>query len=331
MGTENKQLPFIHVIRIIAAFAVVMIHTRALTNYEDSAGYSFMHNCILWCVPVFFMITGYIFLGVKKNITYKNVWKHISKFLVSLFTLGWFYAILERFFAHKTISLPMVFGAIGDVFCGNLWDHMWYVYAIIGIYLVLPVFSAFVSTGRNNLYILTALCGLFNVVLYEISKRGICQIGFNFPFGGYCFYVLTGAVIHSIGEKGVRKLFLPSVTSLALVIGILYYMIFGLNLELVTDYNFLYVAIMSVSVFVICVVLCEKIKDGRFLKLVADATWGIYLIHPFFIHLFVKLLKVSIAEYNQLFAFPVASFLVFAISALAVFVLKKTPLVKWLF
>jgi len=40
---------------------------------------------------------------------------------------------------------------------------------------------------------------------------------------------------------------------------------------------------------------------------------------------------VSIAEYNQLFAFPVASFLVFAISALAVFVLKKTPLVKWLF
>lgn len=331
MEKEKKGLPFIHVLRIIAAFAVVMIHSRALTDFEGSAGYTFMHNCILWCVPVFFMITGYIFLGIKKDVTYKKIWGNVVKFLVSLFTVGLFYAVLERVFAQKTIGISTFLGAASDVFCGNLWDHMWYVYAIIGIYLILPVLSAFVSASKNNLYILTALCGLFNVILYEISKRGICTVGFNFPFGGYCFYVLSGAVLHRIGEKGIKKLFIPSVVALAATVGVLAYVIFGLKIEPVTDYNFFYVAVMSVSVFVICSALGGKLKEGRILKKVADTTWGIYLIHPFFIHLFVKLFKVSIAGYSQILAFPLVSLAVFAISAVTVFVLKKIPGLKWLF
>jgi surface polysaccharide O-acyltransferase-like enzyme len=69
---KHANASFIIFLRIIAAVAVVMIHTKTLTNFETK-GYYLLHSCILWCVPIFFMISGYIFLGLKTNITYNNL------------------------------------------------------------------------------------------------------------------------------------------------------------------------------------------------------------------------------------------------------------------
>ena len=135
---DNKEnIVFIMILRIVAAFAVIIIHTKTLTNF-DTKGYYFLHCCILWCVPLFFMISGYIFLGIKTYLTYKHVTKNIVKFFYALFTIGWFYAFIQRVFENG-ISVYTFVNSFIDVIKGNLWAHMWYVYSIIGIYLVLPV------------------------------------------------------------------------------------------------------------------------------------------------------------------------------------------------
>lgn len=53
-------------LRVVAAIAVVVGHTKSLTN-DSAVGYIFFHAAILWGVSIFLMITGHIFLGIKKR------------------------------------------------------------------------------------------------------------------------------------------------------------------------------------------------------------------------------------------------------------------------
>ena len=321
---ENHSIVFITLLRIIAAIAVVMIHTKTLTDF-DTKGYYFLHCCVLWSVPAFFMITGYIFLGLKTNITYKHVKKNIVRFVVTLFTVGWFYAILQRVFEDGISWQTFVYSFI-DVLQGELWAHMWYVYSVIGIYLILPVLSAFVSNNRKNLYILTLICGIFNIVFNDIST--IFNVGFSFPLSEYCFYVLMGAVLCVIEESVLNKLFVPSVLALILTIGGLAIGIFVFDINIKQSYSAIYVAVMAISVFIVCKRLFNNTKENPLIRSLSGCTWGIYLIHPFFIHLFNKFFDISIEGYNQLIAFPIACLIIFAVSYVVVVILKRIPLIN---
>ena len=322
---DNKEnIVFIMILRIVAAFAVIMIHTKTLTNF-DTKGYYFLHCCILWCVPLFFMITGYIFLGIKTYLTYKHVTKNIVKFFFALFTIGWFYAFIQRFFENG-ISVYTFVNSFIDVIKGNLWAHMWYVYSIIGIYLVLPVLSAFVSNNKKNLYILTLICGVFEIIFKDIST--VFEIGFSFPLSGYCFYVLMGATLCVMEERTLKKLFVPSVLILILTLIGLAIGIFAFDINIKQSYSAIYVAVMSVAIFIIFKRLFNKAKVSLAIVSISKCTWGIYLVHPFFIHLFHKFFKVTIEGYNQFIAFPISCLVIFVISYSAVVILKKIPLIK---
>ena len=321
---KHANASFIIFLRIIAAVAVVMIHTKTLTNFETK-GYYFLHSCILWCVPIFFMISGYIFLGLKTNITYNNLKKYIIRFIVTLFTIGWFYALIQRVFENGISILAFGYSFL-DVLKGNLWAHMWYVYSIIGIYLVFPVLSAFVSSNRKNLYILTLICGIFNIIFNDIST--IFNIGFSFPLSGYCFYVLMGAVLYRLEDSLLKKAFLPSVLVLVSMIIGLAIAIFLFNINIKQSYTAIYVAIMSIVIFIVCKNLFNNVKVSGVVDSISKCTWGIYLVHPFFIHLFNKAFSISIEGYNQFIAFPVSCVIVFLISYLAVLILKRIPLIN---
>ncbi len=325
---SRKNTVFLSILRIIAAIFVVAGHTKALTN-DTTDGYIFFHVSILWCVPIFFMITGYIFLGIKKEVTYSGVRKNIVKFLVTLLTIGWFCALLERFFDMRTISVELFLYSLFDVFSGNLWAHMWYVYAAIGVYLILPVLSAFVKKNKQNLYILTAVCFLFNIVLNEVST--VCEVGFRFPLTDFCFYVLAGAVMFELEEEKLKKMFLPSILFLIVALIVMALRVYVFHVKTIPLTNGICVAAMVLCVFIISQNIFRKTKSAAWIDSVAKCTWGIYLIHPFYINLLGKLFDVSFAKYNQFIAFPIAILLIFAVSYGTVLVLKKIPLVKEIF
>ena len=190
----------IDLLRIISAVAVVIIHVvtgpansygaeldaNLVTNLET------VHIMMKWSVPVFFIITGYCILN-KKEYTYTDCFKHIWKFILVLLTIGFSYALLEEISINKTIGLSGIMRAFKNVISGNLWDHMWYVYDIIGIYLVLPVLHLFMASGKKNRFIITGLLFFFTIIAVSISPW--IAIGVNIPFGGYLFYVCFGGMV----------------------------------------------------------------------------------------------------------------------------------------
>lgn len=325
-STPKNDIAFISVLRILAALAVVVIHTRSVTFHETNS-YDFVHACMLWSVPVFFMITGYIFVGVKKIADYSSVKNNIIKFLVILFTLGFFYAICQRFFETKTITVMLFVNSFFDVLKGNLFDHMWYVYAAIGIYLILPVLSYFVNCNRKNLYILLALTGFFGIVVNDICQLSNITTKFNLPLGNYSFYILAGAAIKDIPLDKLKTLYKSAWVIVPLYILYYVYMIFVNNI-FTASYVSIPVALMSLSVFIICAYSLKNTSTNKFIDSIAKCTWGIYLLHPFFIHVVVKLFKLTIIPYNQFIAFPLACIFIFTVSYIATLILKKIPIIK---
>ncbi|MFW5670568.1 MAG: acyltransferase, partial [Acetivibrio ethanolgignens] len=197
----------IDVLRIISTIAVVMIHvvTSSVynsTNVIDTSvenNLELIHALMLWSVPVFFMITGYCLLK-KQECTYKYCFSHVLKFLGILFSVGLFYSLLEEIFTAKAICLTLVIKSVLNVISGNLWDHMWFVYSIIGVYLVMPVIHSFMQQGEKNIYILTGLLFLFTIFFSTIKQW--LPIGIDFPFGGYLFYVCFGG---AVGKCRIKK------------------------------------------------------------------------------------------------------------------------------
>ena len=251
------------ILRVIACMAVVIIHVSTAPVGSAAAPVSggilknleLIHILMQWSVPVFFMITGFCMMQ-KENCTYSYCFSKVLKYAATLFTVGLFYALLEGVFTEKTINLKIIFNAFKSVIGGYTWEHMWFVYSIIGVYLVMPIIHCFMKQGNKNIMILTTLLLFFSILTPAMNKY--LPIGIELPFDGYLVYVCYGGMI-------------------------------------------------------------------------AKCSWGIYLIHPFFMNIALKVLKIDLLSgmlYVKLLIFAIV---LFVISMITTYILRKIPVIKKIF
>ncbi len=318
----------IDILRIISAIAVVIIHvvTAPVANSAVEIdellvnNLELVHNLMNWSVPVFFMITGYCVLR-KQECSYNYCFSHVIKYVSVLFTVGLFYSLLEEVFTAKTLNFSTCVQSVKNVISGNIWDHMWFVYSIIGVYLVMPVIFAFMQQGMKSSCILTVLLFLFNILLptFEawISVKEIL------PIGGYLFYVCFGGMVakNYIPNKLMYIISFSGLLSSA-------WIVLGSNTQKF-DYRHLAVCLMAMSIFLI--ISNINIKPRKFILLLSNCTWGIYLIHPLFMNVVIKLFKIDFLTSMPYIKLSVFAVIIFCISFIFTYVLRKIPFVKKLF
>ena len=323
----------IDILRVLGALAVVALHTlnAPVMAYKGTLSETLLYNLksaeILmgWVVPVFFMITGYC-LANKKDCGYSYCFGHVRKYVIVLFTIGLFYALLEEVYAAKEsgaalISLPIIGRSLLNVVNGNLWDHMWFVYSIIGIYLVMPVIHSFMQTGDRNVRILTLLLFVFTILIPEVNKISALNINIDFPLVGYLFYVCFGAFVR---KCEIKKPFFYTV----IVCGILsaiYMVNFHTDIGRYSDKS-PFVSILAMAIFL----AANRIdfKGNKLLYELAACTWGIYLVHPVFLNIGIKLFKIDLLSHMPYLMLTAAWIAVFFLSFGLVWVLRRMPLFK---
>lgn len=334
---NNSRTVFIDFLRVIASMAVVVLHVLSCFVLNGTGAVSvsalekieFFRMYLNWAVPVFFMITGYLFLGIKDSCTYGSIKKYIVKFVVILVTLGYFYALLERIFTEgigwRVIGLSFV-----DVFAGRLWAHMWYVYAIIGIYLVLPVLKAFLDASEQNLKILLILMFVWNILLPDVCSLFGVSVGVQIPFGNDLIYVLAGAYIAKLSDELKRKLLPVGCGLVSAVIAVSWIAKVVGDITLNMSYHSLLIFGMAVGVFLIATAGFNCGRGNKLCTHLAPYTWGIYLLHPFFINVLFKVVNVKfdILYRNLWLSIPLTCIGIYLMTCLAVGILKKMPFVK---
>lgn len=102
-------------------------HAATLTQYEKVICISLV-NLWQWCVPIFVMITGVLFLNPHKEITIeKLIKKYIFRILLAIIVFGIPFSYIEIFFnAGYHFDIKQIGEAIINTIQGDSFKHLWF-------------------------------------------------------------------------------------------------------------------------------------------------------------------------------------------------------------
>lgn len=354
----SKRIVWADLLRFVAIMMVICIHCSDPFNVSPEARSNPEYN--LWgsiygaflrpCVPLFVMLTGMLLLPIQQDMGQfykKRMMRVIVPFLIwsllyNLFPLltgimGWDSSILTKMFAyagenpsqswesslHNIYMIPFNF---------NVYTiPLWYIYMLIGLYLFMPFFSAWLKQATDKqMKVFLFIWGITLFLPYcneYISNYilGTCawnNFGTLYYFAGFNGYLLLGYYLNVNNKLTIGKTIILSV--ILFVIG---YVITYIGFRDMTSKSniseeqmelfFLYctpnVLLMTVAVFIL--VQKIQIRSPFITSMLSNITkcgLGIYMIHYFIVgigYLIIEKINLPIA-----FQIPTTGILVFILS-----------------
>ena len=355
----NQHIVWLDVVRFIAMFTVVCCHCTDPFNFYPGTAPN-IGEIKLWgaiygsvlrpCVPLFVMITGALLLPVRGDASTfykKRIPRVFYPFLIwsvlyNLFPwitglLGLNPQIILDFFPYageevmrQSFSVSLEYILMIPFNFSILAVHMWYIYLLIGLYLYLPVFSAWVEKASERAKLMFLLAWGVTLLLpyyYQFVSNylwGTCSwnsFGMLYAFAGFNGYLLLGHYLKNL-EWSLKKTLTIGIPMFAVGYAVTFLGFRHITalpeytdemLELFFTYCSLNVVMMTIPVFM----LAKKVKvnSERMKKALANLTvcgFGIYMIHYFFTGPSVVLMRAIDMPIGL--QIPVAAILAFAVS-----------------
>lgn len=296
----NKSLD---VIKTVAIITVLMTHISAsfVILFPVSSPEFIWGNIIDSIsrigVPLFVMVSGALFLNEDRPFDTKSFFKkHLTIMVVLLVVWSFVYGLL-----YHTVSGVNVFDYIFN-FSGTLYPHLWYMYMIIGLYLITPVLRLFVKRENSKYilyFIILSACanyiptflGIFhNIFGFKIANY-TSRLYLNFA-SGYTTYFLLGWYLTNVDIKKSTKRNLVIAGFLSLVAMILLTQIFESSIPASYQYTYDSLSILpflySLGSFVLLYKKENSKKDSKIFRFISKYTFGIYMLHIIFLEVFMN-------------------------------------------
>ena len=172
---RQETITWVDLIRVLAIFLVVVIHVSGqLTNVwgkipEEQWIIADIYGGVARVsVPLFFMISGYLLLPRAESLSVfyaKRMMKILIPFVIwSLIYLGWFCG------NHPNTCTPNF--AWNLLLTQGAYYHLWFLYSLISIYLVLPILRLMIrpDLDKRILWYLILLWLIFQPILTTAHK-----------------------------------------------------------------------------------------------------------------------------------------------------------------
>lgn len=315
----------LELLRVVACFMVVTIH---VANYY-SRGYglgevnlpSYIFSVITnvisrISVPIFFMISGSLL--VDETLLIKKSLRRVGNTLWSLMVWSAIYYVWNYVYRDRVYDFRLIFSE-------PVKAHLWFLYAIIGMYLVLPFLQNMFKDMQDILMrYFAALWFLFLTIEYVL---GLCEIpvAYNIPLVGnscYLGYFVLGYIVKGTIKKvpiskktcyGGAALCLATVIVFTCICTVLQ----GSHYDRLFQYRNILIAIASALVFYDALKNEHhpyKEKTKKVLKFLSGHSFTIYLCHI----LFLDIVKLEFAprSISAFIGIPIYTFFVFGCSLL---------------
>ena len=338
---------YISYIRAVACIGIVFLHTFTMCTVafpdmikEDSGTVFFLvPYLMMWAVPCFVMVTGALLLERSKDITYGKVFKkYIPRVLRALILCVIIFRFLDIWMNKESFSTAVFGDILKKLYTGKSWAHLWYLYLIIGLYLLMPAFKKITDNlETKELMILCVIYMIFVSVVPLLNDATEVTTGFYITTNSiFPAYLMIGHMIDS-ERVTVRR----SVSVILTVIGFIgiaaleYYKAFTES-EFVKNtldkylgsYAFIPVIILSIGVFSLFKNSASsegKEKSGnniigRWLLSVDKCSFGVYLIHLVFLRYVFKCTEFKPYERNGVLMTTGLAVAVFVCSYLCVWI-----------
>ena len=305
LNRSQHQIVGFNYLRVAACIAIIVLHATYACGYQfqnsislfNYSAISAVTNCMMWAVPCFIMITGALLLDPSREISIKKIYR---KYLLRVFRALVIFVMVYRFFdmmiSPSGITGRGVIQGIAQIFTGTSWKPLWYLYMLIGLYLLLPIYRKIAQAcSELELKYFLGIYFIFLSIFPVLSGFGI-YINFTIHIASiYPFYLFLGYAI----RKQLIKLNQKMCVLLVVVCTILIVSFTSLrwinNIKSLTalwTYSSPVVIVASCAVFNIFLNIKNKAPDAlhRFLLEFDSCSFGIYLIHIIFIKAFTQVL-----------------------------------------
>ena len=330
---EKRDASF-DVIRIIACFLVVIYHSR-YQLYEIGGGISTLDRLCLnasfligrLAVPIFFIMSGYFTFPIKGT-TFSFLFKRFERIIPPFIVWVAIYAII--------LSSPSTY--LHDIAYLDKAPQMWYLYALMGVTLLIPVLSSYFSYASRKEYLL--YLGIWVVTLIfngnyfdffntiETNHQGLLftnPISCLLNFYGYAGYIVLGAYLKKYGVSVKESFLCIAVAVVYLVISIR-----SLQVEIANAMG--YCTIINALFSLAAIVLIRNIvgrmniseNTSKYVSNIGKLTFGVYLNHWLIFQLLYKI------NYFNTANCIITSIVVFLLSLLVTWLLSLIPKSKYI-
>lgn len=351
-GLSGPRKQFLDVLRVLATCAVVLMHV--LTGATDVTDASIVPeyrslllsvmDLVTWCVPIFLLISGYLFLNPERTLTYPvMIKKYCRRIALAILLFGVPYAASELVVAERTFRIRMIPEALKMTLMGHTWSHMWYLYLILFLYLITPLLKKVlrvlpvwgVVAMMAVIFLGSSVAPFLNKVL-DVNSIQVLPDG-----GVYFLYYLCGyffAVREVCVDKG-RNVWLTAAVAVLALGMILSRTLAGFSIQMA--YNYPFTVLLAVLLF--AAGWNGSIKKHRIPWQEAGAlSFAVYLVHPVYVNLLYKFVKItpftvleqcgvqSVAAGQTVLILLLAAFclVVLALATATAWVLRKIPVLR---
>lgn len=340
---------FLDILRVIATGAVIMLHT--VTGIKDTTDMSLypwefriflaVMDMVTWSVPVFIMISGYLFLNPAREFSLRQmVGKYCRRIVCALFLFGVPYACIELCLTGESVRVEMLGKAVLMVLTGKSWSHMWYLYLIFFLYLFTPAFRWILKRiPKYCVYIIMAILVIGSSLFLYINKYLEADV---FPVLQdnciYVFYYLCGYLVAKKDQEGafrVRngKTLLWSHCLVGMIVilsmGMVTYRMFtGHQVQMAYDYPF--TVALALLIFVWAANRTWNISENAAAgwNQISGICFSVYLIHPVYVNIAYKFLHLTVLDYPLWVSLPLFWIVITALSVGTARILWQIPFLR---
>ncbi len=340
--TNQKRNLELDILRCLALLAVISMHVHVTARSRvDELLCSLEFAAVTWCVPVYVMISGRLFLAQEKEMPISRYFtKYIARIAVAfVFWSAVYQGMFCLLGAYEGLNWKGIFAEFV-----NGPYHMWFLWMICGLYLLTPVLRRIAGDPKTAWYFAALFLGYSILDSYgtQIPLAGVfvetALQNLALPvLTGMAGYYVLGHAIHDtrFTQKQERLIYAVGIAAFVFTCGAVTVqtVLTGESSEFFVKYERPNVMLTAGALFTYFdkrVSRCTfRPVTGKLLNLAAGLSFGMYLCHGV-----VAQLLYGLGELPWLpgcLARPAAAVLVFAVSALLTMVLRKIPVVgKWI-
>ncbi len=295
-------------------------HTWAWINIADSAS--------RWCVPVFIMVSGALALGRPGAPVWdgRSLARRIARIGIPLIAWSLFYWWYGNAVRGRTTT-PAEFAA--DFVSGYPYYHLYFLFAIIGLYAVTPILRPFVDRASDRTLGWVAIAALAWALLARLQL----EVGLGHSanaiemFTRYLGYYLAGAWLFRMplppGARYAPLVAIAAVAATAVGTAALVASSGTRHQTILYSYQSPLTVVAALAIFL----SARAYLSGapRWVIALAGLTFGIYLIHPAVIVYAARFTPLVHGPLAMPFAFLVQTAITIIVATVVAVVFARIP------
>lgn len=339
--TNNEEksayriLPWVDFMRFVGAFLVVLAHVDVWGGGPDWAQkifYTLSRNG----VPLFFLMSGYLLLS-KEEDTLTFFKKRAAKIIIPFLFWSIFYdAYVSNSFAETGLTFDAVIKMFIRILRGPRAAHLWFFYALIGLYFFTPILRLFVAKAKNSdLLYYIGVWFVITPIMFILEEFTPLKNGFELYYAaGYVGYFLLGVYLGRL-DTSPRLLWIALglfAAGYAFTFAVFYLDLPPQANELpFRSYPSLNIILMAIGAFLLLKAAGERIPAwlASLSHTISPSSFGIYLVHSVIMTGMAaawQALGYQTASGHSLIVIPFVAILAFLLSWEVTVILRKIPI-----